>query len=91
MIIFFNPSKPFHMTSKGTPQHYSILKDYAQEIEDTYDVFDETASSSISFSGTVARGDILINNALEIVRAHAHTHVNSNISDNGDICWRPVV
>ncbi|KAJ7816733.1 Alpha/Beta hydrolase protein [Mycena olivaceomarginata] len=84
MIIFFNPSKPFHMNLKGTPQRYSILKDHAQEIEDAYDAFDETASSSFS-SGTVSRGDISINDAREIVRAHVHAHVNSNVSDNEDM------
>jgi hypothetical protein len=84
MIIFFNPSKPFHMNLKGTPQRYSILKDHAQEIEDAYDAFDETASSSFS-SGTVSRGDISINDALEIVRAHVHAHVNSNVSNNEDM------
>ncbi|KAF7350260.1 NRPS-like enzyme [Mycena venus] len=85
MIIFFNPSNPFHVTSKGTPQRFSILKDHAQEIEDAYDAFDETTSSSFPFSGTVSRGDISINDALEIVRAHVHAHVNSNVSDDEDM------
>lgn len=85
MIIFFNPSKPFHVTSKGTPQRYSILKDLADEIEDAYDAFDKTTSSSFSFSGRLSRGDIPINGVLEIVRAHVHAHVNPNVSDNEDM------
>ncbi|KAJ7123310.1 hypothetical protein C8R43DRAFT_44110 [Mycena crocata] len=85
MIVFFNPSMPFHMTSKGTPRRHSILKDHTQEIEDTYDAFEKTSSSSFSFSGKISRGDITMNDALEIVRAHVHAHVNSNVSDNEDM------
>ncbi|KAF7341776.1 Acetyl-CoA synthetase-like protein [Mycena sanguinolenta] len=82
MIIFFNPSKPFHTNAKGTPKRYAILTDHAKEIEDAYDAFDKTASSSVSFTGT---GDISMNDALEIVRAHVHAHVNLNVSDNEDM------
>ncbi|KAF7341778.1 NRPS-like enzyme [Mycena sanguinolenta] len=85
MIIFFNPSKLFHTNSKGTPKRYAILRDHAQEIEDAYDAFDKTASSSVSFTGTVSRKDISINDALEIVRAHVHAHVNPNVTDNEDM------
>ncbi|KAF7341779.1 NRPS-like enzyme [Mycena sanguinolenta] len=84
MIIFFNPSKLFHTNSKGTPKRYAILKDHAQEIEDAYDAFDKTASSSVSSTGTIPR-DISINDALEIVRAHVHAHVNPNVTDNEDM------
>ncbi|KAJ6484081.1 hypothetical protein C8R45DRAFT_1000132 [Mycena sanguinolenta] len=85
MIIFFSPAKLFHTNSKGTPQRYAILQDHAQEIEDAYDAFEKIASSSVSFTGTVSRGDISINDALEIMRAHAHAHVSPNVSDNEDM------
>ncbi|KAJ6484095.1 hypothetical protein C8R45DRAFT_1214951 [Mycena sanguinolenta] len=83
MIIFFSPAKLFHTNSKGTPQRYAILQDHAQEIEDAYDAFEKI--SSVSSTSTVSRGDISINDALEIVRAHVHAHVNPNVSDNEDM------
>ncbi|KAJ7247862.1 hypothetical protein B0H12DRAFT_1124293 [Mycena haematopus] len=84
MIILSNPSKPFHITSKGTPRRHAILEDYTQEIEDTYSAFNETSSSSSS-SGIVSHGEMSLVTALEIVRLHVHAHVNSNISDNEDM------
>ncbi|KAF7351301.1 Acetyl-CoA synthetase-like protein [Mycena sanguinolenta] len=80
MIILFNPSKPFHMTSKGMPRRHAIIEDHIKEIENAYIAFNE-ASASGSSSGIVSRGEVAPENVLEIVRLHVHTHIRSGISD----------
>ncbi|KAF7351307.1 Acetyl-CoA synthetase-like protein [Mycena sanguinolenta] len=75
MIILFTPSKTFHLTSKGTPRRHAIIEDHTQEIEDAYVAFDETAGA----------GEMKLADAVEIVRFHVHTHINSGVADDGDV------
>lgn len=37
MIIVSSPSKPFELTSKGTPRRHTVIKNYEQEIQALYD------------------------------------------------------
>ncbi|KAJ7670303.1 hypothetical protein B0H17DRAFT_202349 [Mycena rosella] len=85
MIILSNPSKPFHLTAKGTLRRNAILQDYAQEIKDAYDAFDQASFSSSAFGAGSRGGENVVNDALEIVRTHVHAHVNPSISDNEDL------
>ncbi|KAJ7655451.1 hypothetical protein B0H17DRAFT_1098963 [Mycena rosella] len=85
MIILSNPSKPFHLTAKGTLRRNAILEDYAQEIKDAYDAFDQASFSSYVFGAGSRGGESVVYGALEIVRTHVHAHVNPSISDNEDL------
>ncbi|KAJ6487824.1 hypothetical protein C8R45DRAFT_257544 [Mycena sanguinolenta] len=88
MIILFTPTKTFHLTSKGTPRRHAIIEEHAQEIEDAYVAFDESGSGSVA--GGVAGvggkgGEFKLGDAVEIVRFHVHTHINSGVADDGDV------
>ncbi|KAJ6487830.1 hypothetical protein C8R45DRAFT_1144304 [Mycena sanguinolenta] len=84
MIILLNPSKPFHMTSKGTPRRHAIIEDHVQETEDAYITFNET-SASASSTGTASAEKVAAEDVFEIVRLHVHTYISPGISDNANI------
>ncbi|KAJ6538443.1 hypothetical protein DFH09DRAFT_1398139 [Mycena vulgaris] len=81
MIVLAKPSRPFQVTAKGTPRRQAILDDYTQDIDAAYTAFDNAAPSAIP----QARGEISMNDALEIVRGHVRTNVGPSISDQDNI------
>ncbi|KAJ6507610.1 hypothetical protein DFH09DRAFT_1437030 [Mycena vulgaris] len=81
MIVLANPSRPFQVTAKGTLRRQAILEDYAQDIDAVYTSFDSAAPSVV----TQARGEISMNDVLEIVRGHVRANINPSISDNDNI------
>ncbi|KAJ6475669.1 hypothetical protein DFH09DRAFT_446189 [Mycena vulgaris] len=81
MIVLAKPSRPFQVTAKGTPRRQAILDDYTQDIDAAYTAFDNTAPSAVP----QARGEISMNDALEIVRGHVRTNVGPSISDQDNI------
>ncbi|KAJ7642621.1 hypothetical protein DFH06DRAFT_1214012 [Mycena polygramma] len=81
MIILATPSRPFHLTPKGTPRRQAILADYAQDIDEAYAAFDRSAPST----GLQGRRDVTMAQALEIVQGHVRTNVGLTVSDNENI------
>ncbi|KAJ7122205.1 hypothetical protein C8R44DRAFT_705178 [Mycena epipterygia] len=81
MIVLAVPSRPFQVTAKGTPRRQAIIEDYAQDIDVAYAAFDRAAPTT----STQARGEISMDDALEIVRGHVHTNVGPGISDPDNI------
>ncbi|KAJ6538456.1 hypothetical protein DFH09DRAFT_1368847 [Mycena vulgaris] len=81
MIVLAKPSRPFQVTAKGTPRRQAILDDYTQDIDAAYTAFDNGAPSAVP----QARGEISMNDALEIVRGHVRTNVGPSISDQDNI------
>ncbi|KAJ6600965.1 hypothetical protein DFH09DRAFT_969448 [Mycena vulgaris] len=81
MIVLAKPSRPFQVTAKGTPRRQAILDDYTQDIDAAYTAFDNAAPSAVP----QARGEISMNDALEIVRGHVRTNVGPSISDQDNL------
>ncbi|KAJ6468640.1 hypothetical protein C8R47DRAFT_1151234 [Mycena vitilis] len=81
MIIVATPSRPFHLTPKGTPRRQAILADYAQDIDEAYTVFDRSAPST----GSQGQREATMAQALEIVQGHVRTNVGLTVSDDENI------
>ncbi|KAF7349900.1 Acetyl-CoA synthetase-like protein [Mycena venus] len=81
MIVLATPSRPFQMTTKGTPRRQAILEDYAHDIDAAYVASNRAAAPA----GLQMHGNFSINDALEIVRGQVHTNVGPSISDNENL------
>lgn len=47
MIVVSSPSKPFELTSKGTPRRHIIIKNYEPEIQALYDAVKDSSQTDI--------------------------------------------
>ncbi|KAJ7485841.1 hypothetical protein FB451DRAFT_1554646 [Mycena latifolia] len=79
MIVLGTPSRPFQITAKGTLRRQAILEDYAQQIDAAYAAFGNHAAPS---ADPQARGEVSMDDALEIVRGQVRANVGPSISDH---------
>ncbi|KAF8889051.1 hypothetical protein BD779DRAFT_1469959 [Infundibulicybe gibba] len=81
MILVAKPSKPFAYTSKGAPKRPAILQDYNDEIENLYNMVNDSAQ-------LIPPKEWSAESSLAFVRAAVNGILNQVAGDNDDIFER---
>lgn len=80
MVLITNPSKPLHLTAKGTLRRNIILDEYQREIEELYASVETCTWTDAAPPTTWDQA-----NTTAFVRAVVHNTLRHPIDDNADI------
>ncbi|KAI0058351.1 acetyl-CoA synthetase-like protein [Artomyces pyxidatus] len=80
MILVSNPSKPFEYTAKGTPRRPTIIAAYKQEIDELYEIVEDSSQTDVELPS-----DWTPVETLQFMRSIVQRVMKRSVEDNTDL------